>query len=135
MVFSSFSRLKVMIDGFFPVSEIVSVHHLESLFVDRVAHLGQPCVGVGYLRLGCLIWNILMALDCNHPQSLWCEDCILDESLVRQVFGCCPGVIGFAVPMVGRCLEDHMLFHEVCGRVEYSRLPASGPFLFSYRAK
>lgn len=67
MVFSSFSRLKVMIDGFFPVSEIVSIHQLESLFIDCVALVGQSSVRVRNLRLGCLIRNILTALDSNPP--------------------------------------------------------------------
>lgn len=135
MVFSSISRLKVMIDGFFPVSKIVSIHRLESLFIDCVAPVGQSCVRVGNIRLGCLIRNILTALDSNPPQSFWGEDCILDECLVRQIFRYCPDPIRFAVPMVGRCFEDHMLFHKICGRVKYLRIPSGGPFSFSYGAK
>ena len=75
-----------MIYGFFPVPEVISIHRLESLVINHIASVGQPCVRVGNVRLGCLKRNIFTALDSYPPYSFQSEDGILYECLVRQVF-------------------------------------------------
>jgi hypothetical protein len=119
-----------MIYGFFPVPEVISIHHLESLVIDDIASVGQPCVRVGNVRLGRLKRNILTTLDRYPPYSFQRENGILYECLVGQVFRDSPGRIWFFVSMGRGGLEDHVLLYVTRNRVENLRFPASRPFLF-----
>ena len=119
-----------MIYGFFPVPEVMSIHHLESLVVDRIASVGQPSVRVGNIRPGCLKRNVFTTLDRYPPYSFRRENGILDEGLVRQVFRDSPGIIWFFMPMGRGGLEDHVLLYIARNRVNNLGFPASRPFLF-----